>query len=78
MILGDANNDLQRYEPAVRAYRQALDLDGGLTPAWTGLARSYIKLGRAPEAESIARAMDKSNPQLAAVIRAEIAAAKPR
>ena len=78
LILGDANSELQRHEPAVRAYRQALDLNGGLTPAWAGLARGYIKLGRAAEAESIARAMDKSNPSLAAAIRQEIAgAAKP-
>lgn len=75
LILGDANSDLQRYEPAVRAYRQALDMDAGLTPAWAGLARSYIKLGRAPEAESIARAVEKSNPPLAAAIRQEIASA---
>jgi tetratricopeptide (TPR) repeat protein len=45
LILGDANSDLQRFEPAVRAYRQALDMNGGLTPAWAGLARSYIKTG---------------------------------
>jgi tetratricopeptide (TPR) repeat protein len=78
MILGDAYSDLQRYEPAVRAYRQALDIDGALTPAWTGLARSYIKLGRASEAEAIARSMEKSNPPLAAAIRREIAEpAKP-
>lgn len=78
LILGDANSDLQRYEPAVRAYRQALDLNGELTPAWAGLARGYIQLGRASEAENIARAMDKSNPDLAAAIRREIEGAKPR
>ena len=76
LILGDANSDLQRYEPALRAYRQALDIDGGLTPAWAGLARSYIKLGRALDAENIARSMEKSNPQLAAAIRQEIAGAQ--
>jgi len=75
LILGDANSDLQRYEPALRAYRQALDIDGGLTPAWAGLARSYIKLGRALDAEKIASSMEKSNPQLAAAIRQEIAGA---
>lgn len=76
LILGDANSDLQRYEPAARAYRQALDMDNALAPAWAGLARSYIKLGRAPEAEAIARSMEKSNPQLAASIRQEIKGAK--
>ena len=73
LILGDANGDLQRFEPATRAYRQALDLNGGLMPAWAGLARSYIRLGRAPEAERIAVSLEKSNPPLAAAIRQEIA-----
>ena len=78
LILGDANSDLQRYEPAVRAYRQALDLDAGLTPAWAGLALGYIKLGRSSEAESIARSLEKSNPPLAAAIRQEIAGTRGR
>lgn len=78
LILGDANSDLQRFEPAVRAYRQALDLDGGLAPAWAGLARSYIRLGRVSEAEEIARSLEKSHPQLAAAIRQEIAGARLR
>lgn len=78
LILGDAHGDLQRFDAAVRAYRQALDIDGGLTPAWAGLARSYVRLGRAPEAENIARSMEKSNPPLAAAIRQEIAGAALR
>ena len=78
LILGDANSDLQRFEPAMRAYRQALDLNGGLMPAWAGLARSYIRLGRAPEAERIAVSLEKSNPPLAAAIRQEIAGAASR
>jgi tetratricopeptide (TPR) repeat protein len=78
LILGDANSDLQRYEPAERAYRQALGINGALVPAWMGLARSYIKLGRAPEAEGIARSQEKANPSLAAAIRQEIAAATTR
>ncbi len=78
LILGDANSDLRRFEPAVRAYRQALDLDGSLAPAWAGLARSYIRLGRAPEAERIAASLEKSNPPLAAAIRQEISGAERR
>lgn len=72
LLLGESYSDLGRFELAARAYRQALDLDGGLTPAWIGLARSHIKTGRLAEAESIARAAEKSNPQLAAAIRQEI------
>jgi tetratricopeptide (TPR) repeat protein len=75
LLLGESYSDLGRFEPAGRVYRQALDLDGGLTPAWIGLARSEIKLGRMAGAESIARSVEKSNPQLAAAIRNEIAAA---
>jgi tetratricopeptide (TPR) repeat protein len=78
LLLGESYSDLGRFELAGRAYRQALDLDAGLTPAWIGLARSQIKLGRLSEAESIARAAEKSHPQLAAAIRNEIAAAAAR
>lgn len=78
LLLGEGYSDLNRHELAARAYRQALDLDAGLTPAWIGLARSHIKLGRYAEAESIARAVESSNPQLAAAIRNDIRAAGGR
>ena len=78
MLLGESYSDLGRFELAARSYRQALDLEGGLTPAWVGLARSQIKLGRMSEAESIARSVEKSYPQLAAAIRNEISAAGQR
>ena len=77
-LLGESYSDLGRFEPAARAYRQALDIDGGLTLAWVGLARAQIKLGRMAEAESIARSVEKSNPQLAVAIRNDINAAQPR
>ena len=77
-LLGESYSDLGRFELAARSYRQALDWDGGLMPAWAGLARSQIKLGRMSEAESIARSVEKSNPQLAAAIRNEINAAGQR
>ena len=78
LILGDAYSDLGQFDPALRAYRQALDLDARLMPAWAGLARTYIKMNQSSEAEDIARSLEKSNPQLAAAIRQEIASAKPR
>jgi tetratricopeptide (TPR) repeat protein len=71
-LLGESYNDLAQFELAGRSYRQALDIDAGLMQAWAGLARSHIKLGRMTEAESIARALEKSNPPLAATIRAEM------
>ena len=74
LLLGESYSDLGRFELAARSYRQALDIDGGLTLAWAGLARSQIRLGRANEAERIARALEKHNPQLAALIRNEISA----
>jgi len=78
LLLGESYSDLGHYEPAARAYRQALDIDAGLTPAWAGLARIHLKGGRMVEAERIARAVEKSNPPLAAAIRNDIkAAARP-
>jgi tetratricopeptide (TPR) repeat protein len=77
-LLGESYSDLAQFEPAALAYRQALDIDGGLTQAWSGLARAHIRLGRHAEAESIAQAMEKTNPQLAAAIRNEISAAPSR
>lgn len=78
MLLGESYSDLARFDLASRAYRQALDLDSGMAPAWSGLARSYLRLGQLAEAESIARSVEKSNSQLAAAIRAEIKAASAR
>ncbi len=80
-LLGESYSDLAQFEPAARAYRQALDIDGGLMQAWAGLARAHIRLGRNAEAESIARAVEKfnpPNPRLAAAIRNEIGAAALR
>ena len=76
LLLGESYSDLARYEPAARAYQQALDIDAGLTLAWAGLARAHIKLGRPGEAENIAHALGKTHPSLAAAIRQEINAAR--
>lgn len=75
-LLGESYSDLNRFEPAARAYRQALDLDAGLAPAWIGLARAHARLGRLAEAESIARSLEQANPSLAAAIRKEIGGAR--
>jgi tetratricopeptide (TPR) repeat protein len=74
-LLGDTHADLRQFDAAVKAYRRALDLDNGLTPAWAGLARAHLRGGRPGEAEAIARSLEKSQPQLAAAIRGEIAGA---
>ena len=76
MLLGESYSELGNYDLAARAYRQSLDLDAGLTPAWAGLARAHIKRGQWAEAESIARAQEKTNSPLAAAIRAEIKGAQ--
>ena len=78
MLLGESYADVGRFALAERAYREALDLDAGLTPAWIGLARSQIRLGRPAEAERIARALERSDPQLAATLRKEAAGAPRR
>ena len=70
MLLGESYSDIGQYDQAVRPYRQALDIDANLTPAWAGLARAQIKRGQLAEAESIARSLEKTNPPLAASIRA--------
>jgi tetratricopeptide (TPR) repeat protein len=77
-LLGESYSDLGRFELAARSYRQALDIDGGMMQAWMGLARAHIKLGRMMEAESIARSVAKTSPQLAAAIRNDINAAQSR
>lgn len=76
LLLGESYGDLGRFDLAARAYRQALDLDSGLAPAWVGLARAQVRLGRLAEAENIARSMESVNPPLAAAIRKEIGAAR--
>ena len=43
MLLGESYSDIGQYDQAVRPYRQALDIDANLTPAWAGLARAQIK-----------------------------------
>lgn len=74
-LLGESYSDLAQFAPAARAYQQALNLDAGLMPAWAGLARSHIKMGRLADAESVAGAVQSRNPQLAVAIRNEIAGA---
>ena len=74
MLLGESYSDLGQFDLALRPYRQALDIDAGLTPAWAGLARAHIKRGQLAEAESIARSLEKTHPQLAAAIRSGIGA----
>lgn len=77
-LLGDTYGDLMQWDAAIKAYRQALALDNSLTPAWAGLARAHIRSGRPAEAEAVAKSLEKTNPQLAAAIRSEIAGTKPR
>ena len=40
LLIGESHSDLAQFTPAVHAYRQALDVDAGLMPAWAGLARA--------------------------------------
>lgn len=77
-LLGESYSDLKRYEPAVQAYKQAVQMDAGMTQAWAGLARSYVQLGRLNDARDIAKSLQKSQPQLAAAIEKEVAGAERR
>ncbi len=72
MLLGESYSDIGQFEQAVRPYRQALDRDAGLTPAWAGLARAHVQRGQLAEAERIARSLETSHPALAASIRTAI------
>ena len=69
VLLGDTLTDLSRHEEALRAYRQAIELNDGLASAWSGYASSLIRLGRVKEAEEVAVKVEKVWPELARGIR---------
>jgi len=75
-LLGESYNDLRRNDLAANAYRQAIQLDGGFVEAWAGLGRAYARSGRSADARDVARALEKSAPQLAELVKREIAAAE--
>lgn len=74
LLLGESYSDLGQFDLALRPYRQALDIDAGLTLAWVGLARAHIKRGQWAQAESIVRSLEKTHPQLASALSSELAA----
>lgn len=78
VLLGDTYTDLARFEEAVRAYRQALLINGEIVSAWSGLAHALIRLARYAEAEEVAAKLEKALPKLAASIRDGIVAARGR
>ena len=69
VLLGDTLTDLARHVEALRAYRQALELNDLLPSAWSGLAGSLIRLGRVKEAEEVAAKVEKVWPELARGVR---------
>jgi tetratricopeptide (TPR) repeat protein len=78
VLQGDTLSDVSRHEEAVRAYRQALELNAGLVSAWGGLAYALIRLERFADAESVAGKVEKDFPKLAASIREGVVAARGR
>ena len=78
LLLGESHADLDQHELAIKAYRQAVQMNNRLTPAWVALARSQVRLGRLNEARDIAKSLEKSQPETAAAIEREIIAAKPQ
>ena len=77
-LLAESYSDLNRHELAAKAYQQTTQMKSDFTQAWTGLARSYVRLGRLGDARDIARSLEKSQPETAAAIEREIAAAGRR
>lgn len=64
-LLGESYSDIRRYDEAVPAYRQAVSLDPKLAPAWFGLARAYLRLGKDRDAQEARRVLEKLDPKLA-------------
>lgn len=75
-VLGESYTDLGRHDQAARAYRQAVQQDGGFVEAWAALALAHVRARRLDEAREIARTLEKTSPQLADIVKREIAAAE--
>jgi tetratricopeptide (TPR) repeat protein len=73
-LLGECYSDLNRYLPAVAAYREAVKLDPNFAQGWLGLGRSSAALGQKPDYDQALGALRKLDPALAK----QLAAIKPR
>ena len=45
MSLGEAYSQMGRYEEAVEAYKQAIEIDADMDQAHYCLAKTYLKMG---------------------------------
>lgn len=54
-LMGETQGDLQRWRPAIAAYRDAIGVDERYIPAWRGLQRAYEQYGRVDEARDAER-----------------------
>ena len=73
VLQGEILSDLNRYEPAATAYREALKLDQSFGQAWLGLGKAYARLGKHAEAKEVARVLEKLDPALARELAAAVA-----
>jgi tetratricopeptide (TPR) repeat protein len=75
-LLGESYSDLQRYDLAVPAYRDALRIEERFPAAWFALAMSYARLGRTSEARAAELRLEKLDPAAAGRLRGAMASMK--
>ena len=73
-LLGECYADLNRDLPAAAAYREAVQLNDRLAPAWFGLGRASARLGRVADYESALKALSG----LDATLAKQLADLRPR
>jgi tetratricopeptide (TPR) repeat protein len=69
-LMGETQSDMRRWQPAIAAYRDALQANEQYLPAWRGLERAYTETGRAEDAREAGRMLDRYTAEQAAKAKA--------
>jgi tetratricopeptide (TPR) repeat protein len=76
-LLGESYSDMKRYREAAAAYEGALKIEQQFPAAWFSLAMSYMRVGRAADAQAAAVRLEKIDAKLAARLRTALAEGAP-